>query len=389
MLLIQNGQLFTASDVWTPGWVLTEGERIVQMGPGSPPDIPDARVIDASGCHVLPGFIDVHTHGAVGHEAMDATQEALQAMARFYASHGVTAFLPTTWTDSDSRITAALQAIAENVGPQPDGATILGTYLEGPYLNPERCGAQSTEHIRRAPRDEARRYLDFGVVRELALAPEYPENHWLIDACVREGIVVSAAHTAATYEDMCQAAASGVTQATHTFNAMTGLHHRAPGMVGAVLTLDTIRAELIADGIHVHPAVMAILFACKGPDKTILITDAIRGTGLPDGKYPIDTRYIQVTNGVARLPDGTLAGSTLTMDRALQNFRDATQAPLESLWPTTSLNAARAMRIDDRKGSLAVGKDADLVLLDDSLTACTTIAQGQVIYTHESHASTP
>ena len=187
---------------------------------------------------------------------MDASADALRTMAQFYAQHGVTSFLATTWTDSRPRIQAALEAIAAAQGRQPNGATLLGAHIEGPYLNPERCGAQSTTYIRRADRDEALAFLDTGVVRLMALAPEFPENHWLIRECVRRGITVSAAHTAATYEQMRAAVAMGLTQATHTGNAMTGLHHREPGTLGAVLTLPEINAELIADNIHVHPAVM-------------------------------------------------------------------------------------------------------------------------------------
>lgn len=379
-LLFHGGRVVTAAEAWERGWLLVDGNRIALLGPGDPPRLSADRTIDASGLTLLPGFIDVHAHGAAGHEAMDATPDALQGMARYYAQHGTTAFLAATWTDSAERIHAALNAIGETMGPQPDGATLLGAYLEGPYLNPERCGAQSTQHIRRAKREEALAFLDMGVIREVALAPEFEENHWLIEECVARGITVTAAHTAATYEQMRQAVALGLRQATHTFNAMTPLHHREPGTVGAVLSSPEIRAELIADNLHVHPAVMRILYAAKGPHGVILITDAMRGTGMPDGEYPIDERIVLVKDSAARLPDGTLAGSTLSMERALRNLIAATGHPLEVVWPCSSLNAARALHLADRKGSIEAGKDADLVLLDAALEVRMTVAEGRIVY---------
>jgi len=381
--LIFNAHLFGAVDDWLPGWLLTEGKRIHLMGPGQPPDFPPgyiSQAIDADGASLLPGFIDLHVHGAVGHELMDASPDGLRAMARFYAQHGVTAFLPTTWTASREAIVRALDIVAELIGPVPGGATILGAHVEGPYLNPGKCGAQDPHFIRRAEREEATAFLESGVVRLLALAPEFPENLWLIDECVRRGVTVSAAHTAATYDQMALAAARGLRQATHSFNAMTGLGHREPGTVGALLTLPQIHCELIADNIHVHPAAIKILVDVKGPERVILITDAIRGAGMPEGDYQIDTRTVHIRDGAVRLPDGQLAGSILTMERALHNVLRATGLPLRAAWPMTSLNAARAIGVSARKGSLEVGKDADLVLLDSSLAVRLTVAEGAIIY---------
>jgi N-acetylglucosamine-6-phosphate deacetylase len=379
-ILIINADLVTPSHVISKGWLLIREGKIAALGAGEQPSLEGAATLDAGGRTLLPGFIDVHVHGGAGCEAMDAESDGLRKMAAYYAQHGVTSFLATTWTDSHDRIARALEAIAELIGPQPDGATLLGAHVEGPYLNPDRCGAQSTTHIRRATPDETLPLLDIGGIRLLALAPEYPENHWLIRECVRRGITVSAAHTAANYEQMQAAVQMGVRQTTHTFNAMTGLHHREPGTVGAALTLPELSCELIADTIHVHPAVMQILYAAKGRDGVILITDAIRGAGMPDGDYPIDDRVVHIMNGTARLSDGTLAGSTLTMDRALYNLMQATSKPLAELWPTSSLNAARAIGVSARKGSLEIGKDADLVLVDDEINIQMTIAEGRVVF---------
>jgi N-acetylglucosamine-6-phosphate deacetylase len=353
---------------------------IKAIGHGDVPALDGVETLDTRGLTLLPGFIDVHVHGALGHETMDASPDGLRAMAKFYAQHGVTSFLATTWTEPRQRIQAALETVAEMLGPQPDGATLLGAHLEGPYINADRRGAQRPEDVRRAAHDEALAFLDLGVIRLTTVAPEFPENEWFIRECVKRGVTISVGHSAATYEQVRQAVQLGLSHATHTYNAMTGLGHREPGTLGGVLTSPEINCELIADNIHVHPAAMQILFACKGPNRVILITDAIRAGGLPDGEYRIDDRTIFVKDGAVRLPDGTLAGSTLTMNRALRNLMNATGQPLDTLWPTSSLNAARAIHVSDRKGSLEVGKDADLVLADDDLNVHLTVAEGRIVY---------
>jgi len=380
MILIVNAKIITPTAVYPRGWLLTDGKKISRIGGGDAPNFDGTRTIDAGGLNLIPGFVDVHVHGAMGHETMDANPDGLHTMARFYAQHGVTGFLPTTWTAPREQILSALEMIAEMLGPQPDGATILGAHLEGPYISVEKRGAQREQDVRRAHREEALSFLDIGVIRLLALAPEYQENHWLIAECVRRGVTVSVAHTTATYQQILDAAVLGLSHSTHTYNAMTGLSHREPGTLGAVMTLPDIYCELIADNIHVHPAAMQILYAAKGADRVVLITDAIRGAGLPDGEYQIDERTVVVKDGAVGLPDGTLAGSTLTMDRALRNFIAATGEPLEKVWPTSSLNALRSLRLSAQKGTLEVGKDADLVLVDDQINVHLTVAEGQIVY---------
>jgi N-acetylglucosamine-6-phosphate deacetylase len=382
-LLIYNARLFTPHHPGQAGWLLVRNGEICSIGFGQRPVLPpnaEVQEVDAGGKLLLPGFIDLHVHGAMGHELMDASASGLEQMARFYASHGVTSFLATTWTTSRESIRKALELVEEMQGPIPGGATLLGVHLEGPYLNPIRCGAQDANLIRRAEKEEALEFLDSGVIRLLALAPEFDENLWLIDECVQRGITVSAAHTAATYEQMQTAAQHGVTQSTHTFNAMTGLSHREPGTVGAALTIPQISCELIADNIHVHPAVQKILVDVKTPSGVILVSDAVRAAGLPEGEYTLDDRTVNIRDGAVRLSDGTLAGSVLTMERALQNLCSASGRSLSELWVTSSLNAARAIGVSSRKGSLEVGKDADLVLLDDSFRVHLTVAQGEVVH---------
>jgi N-acetylglucosamine-6-phosphate deacetylase len=386
-LLIKNARLYTPGDVWDPGWMLVEGGRIRLLQPGEPPEFPQgliSRSLDAQQLNLLPGLVDVHVHGGVGFEVMDASPDKLCELARYYARHGVTAFLPTTWTASRKDTMNALLAIGQVMGPVEHGAAILGTHLEGPYLNAARCGAQDVSLIRRADREEALEFLDTGLVRMMTVAPEFAENEWLIDECVQRGITVSAGHTAATYEQIEAFAHRGVRQMTHTFNAMTSLSHREPGTVGAAMAFNEIDCQLIADNIHVHPAVMDILVKVKGVQRVILVTDAIRGAGLPDGEYPIGDRTITVKDGAVRLPDGTLSGSTLTMDKALQNIMTAARLDLAEAWPMSSLNAARSIGVSNRKGSLEVGKDADLVLLDDACKVYLTLVEGQIAWSETS-----
>ena len=382
-LLIHHARLFTPHQPGRAGWLLVERGQIRTVGFGKEPNFngdSSLQRVDAQGDMLLPGFIDLHVHGAMGHELMDASAGGLEAMARYYASHGVTGFLATTWTAGRAEILKALELVEEMRGPIRDGSTLLGVHLEGPYLHPDRCGAQEVNHIRRADRKEALQFLDTGVIRLLALAPEFEENHWLIDECVKRGITVSAAHTTANYEQMKNAVARGVSHVTHTFNAMQPLNHREPGTVGAALTMPQLSCELIADNVHVHPAAQKILVDSKTPAGVILITDSIRPAGLPPGDYMLDDRPVNNRTGAVRLPDGTLAGSILTMERALQNICAATGRPLTEMWPTSSLNAARAIGMSSCKGSLEVGKDADLVLLDDSFKVHLTVAQGEIVF---------
>jgi N-acetylglucosamine-6-phosphate deacetylase len=383
-ILIDNAHVFTAVHDWNPGWLLTEGKRIRLMGAGQPPEFSDGEVtrrVDAAGKRLLPGLIDLHVHGAMGYEAMDASVEGLQAMAQFYARHGVTGFLPSTWTASGGDIRAVLDSMSTVMGPALGGAAVLGVHLEGPYLNPVRCGAQDAELIRRADRREALDFLETGLVRLIAIAPEYEENLWLIDECVRRGVTVSMGHTAATYEQVQTAVAHGLKHATHCYNAMTGLGHRELGTVGAAMSIPQITCELIADNIHVHPGAQQILVRAKGPDGVVLVTDAVRGVGLPDGEYRIDHRTITIRNGGAYLPGGTLAGSTLTMERALRNVLAATGLTLKEGWRMSSLNAAREIGFSAAKGSLEVGKDADLVIMDADFNVHLTMVEGNVVYT--------
>ena len=381
-LLITGARVLTPGGEWPRGWVLTEGRRIAAMGQGEPPPATDAgaAVLAADGLVAMPGFIDLHVHGAVGVDVMDADRDGLAHMARFLAGHGVTAWLPATMTATGPGIERALEAVRAVAGPVDGGATILGAYLEGPYLNPARAAAQDPDLIRPAVQAEATRLLDLAIIRVLVIAPEVEENRWLVTEAVARGLTVAAGHTDATYEQALQAVRDGVRHVTHAFNAMRPLGHREPGMLGAALVVPELRCELIADNIHVHPAAMRLQVQAKGPHGVVLVSDAMPATGLPEGAYTVGNRPAFSVNGAVRLADGTLAGSVLTLDRALHNLQAATGRPLAELWPAASRNAAQAIGLDDRKGTLEPGKDADVVLLDPALQVVVTVAEGAVVH---------
>jgi N-acetylglucosamine-6-phosphate deacetylase len=340
----------------------------------------DAIVIDAREYIVLSGFIDIHVHGAMDVDTMDATPEALHTLAAFFAAHGVTSFLPTTMTAPRQQIDAAVENVRRailnphpNAPPEGAGAHILGTHIEGPYLNPKQCGAQPVEFMRLPDPDEYCRWFDSGTVKLITVAPEMPACMRLIEEAHRANVFVALGHTDATFAQAEAAFAAGANQATHTYNAMRGLHHREPGTLGAVMFNPKVFAQLICDNVHVHPAAMAVLYRCKGPDKLAVITDAMEATGLGDGDYKLGAHEVLVREGVARTKGGALAGSTLTMDAAFRNIIAATGCTLSEASRMCSLTPAASIGVADRKGKLAPGCDADIVILDHKLNVVRTI----------------
>jgi len=391
-ILFENARLVTETGIEPGGWVFVQERRIAQVGYGRAPRLQDVERVDAEGRVLSPGMIDLHAHGALGRDTMDADPEGLRAMARFYARHGVTAYYATTMSAPIDEILAALASVREVMNEAPDDsevteASLLGVHVEGPYIDPERAGAQSPGTIRRATLDEYERLVATGVVKLITLAPEYSENRTLLPRAVADGLVVAAGHSSASYDDMAQAARLGLSQATHLFNAMGGLHHREPGMVGASLALDGIRCQLIADNIHIHPAVLKLAVRAKGINGIILITDAMSGTGMPDGTYRLGDQDVVVAGGEARLESGALAGSTLTLERAVHNMMAAADLSLADALAMATLVPARAMGIADHKGSIQPAKDADIILLDDAGVVWLTMVAGRVVYRRETTES--
>jgi N-acetylglucosamine-6-phosphate deacetylase len=376
-MLLLNGRLHTPAGILERGTIVSEAGRIVEVRPTAADD----RGADLGGRDVVPGFIDIHVHGAVGCDVMDATPEALHKLSLFYASRGVSGFLPTTLTANVADTRAAVENI-RRCPPLP-GARILGIHLEGPYLNRDFPGAQSPEHIRPADPGEYSELFGGGHIRLLTLAPEVcSQNRDLISYAVKHGCAVAIGHSGATYAQVLDAISLGANQATHTFNGMRGLHHREPGTAGAVLALDELYAQIIVDFVHVHPAVVKLLVRAKGTEKTVLISDAMRATALPDGDYTIGEFVAEVREGVAHLQGhaDTLAGSTLTMDAAVRNVMTATGLSLWECQQMASLAPANAIGLGSEVGRIARGYRADLTVLDPGVRVHATIVGGQTVF---------
>jgi N-acetylglucosamine-6-phosphate deacetylase len=382
--LIVGGTLLTPTQSLPEHTLVIEDGAILGIEPGRPAPGPQDQVIEAGGLWVAPGLIDVHVHGALGHDPMQATHSAIHGMARFFAQHGVTSYLPTTLAATQAQTLAAVRSLADC--PQPDdGAQHLGVHVEGPYLNPDHRGAQPVEQLRDPDPAEYSAWLETGAVRLVTIAPERPGALDFIDRAVNQGVEFAIGHSGASYEQVVAAAEHGLRQATHTFNGMLGLNHRTPGTVGGVLSDDRIYAQVIADGVHLHPAVVKLVVRAKGVGRTILITDAISPTGLPDGDYQLTGLKITLKQGVSRTPAGGLAGSTLTMDAGVRNLMRFAGVSLNEALAMGSAVPAEAMGWTGRKGTLEPGADADLILLDAELNVHTTMVAGQVVHTRPTH----
>jgi N-acetylglucosamine-6-phosphate deacetylase len=361
------------------GDITIDGPRIVTVGHKA--DDPGER-IDASGMIVMPGFIDVHTHGGGGFNLHTTTPEEILEYARWVPSTGVTSFLIGVVGTPDTLPEPQLRAAAAAVHVWRTGAQPLGIHMEGPYISVARRGAHLTNWLRLPSTEETNRVLAAtdGTLRLVTLAPELPGASTLIARLVEAGVAVSMGHTDATYEQAREAIRLGATHLTHSCNAMRPLHHRDPGPLGAVAEAAHVQAELIADGIHVHPAMMRFLVRGLGPERMVVITDALAAAGIGDANFEFAGQPAQVICGAARLADGTLTGSVLTMEQALRNVIAMTGTPLPAAIGMLSANPARAAGAHAHKGRLQADYDADVLVLDDSLALQVTICRGRLAY---------
>ena len=376
-MILASEQIVTADGV-RPGELVIENGRIAEVRERSNA----AGVLDLDGCPVLPGYIDLHVHGGGGAQCNTDDPDEVLSVARFHATGGTTALLATTVAASVEELEAALAAIAVCTS-WAGGATVLGSHLEGPFLSRRRPGAMDPALFIEPDQRALRRLLRAGdgTVRMMTIAPELPGALDMIRALVADGVTVSVGHGDATYGEARAAVDAGARCATHTFNAMPPLHHREPGLLGAVLDLDELTCELICDGIHVHPAALRLAFRAKGLSRTTLVTDAMQAAGMPDGEYRLGSATVTVSSGRADLAGGgSIAGSTLTMDAAVRNairFLDISLAEAALL---ASENPARLLGLDHRKGAIAPGFDADLTILDNYMRACGTLVAGEWVY---------
>jgi N-acetylglucosamine-6-phosphate deacetylase len=330
--------------------------------------------------HVVPGFIDVHIHGCNGADVMEGSEQALQALANQLPRFGVTAFLATTMTDAVPRIESALKSV--QAYRAEEGAELLGVHLEGPFLSKKALGAQPIECVRAPDVSLFERWqaLSGNRIKLTTLAPEEDRDFSLIRHLVSHGVIASIGHTHATYEETKRAIEMGCTHATHLFNAMRCFHHRDPGCVGAILRSQSVIIELIADGLHLHPATLALVVQAVGLDRCVLISDGLSLAGLPAGKYSVSNQTILVDETSAQLPNGTLAGSLLMLDQAVRNMQTYLNLPLHEVIRCVTETPAKHLKLFDRIGSLTVGKDADIVVLDEQYRVVMTICKGQLSY---------
>lgn len=345
-----------------------------------PPDVPvSGEVYDAAGKRVVPGFLDVHTHGAVGVDVNGAAPEDLDKIARFFAGNGTTAWLCSVLTDTEEQTRWCIDQCKAYRKGEGGGAELLGLHLEGPFLASAYKGAMPEYLLRRGDPALLRSYQERaeGCVRYLTVSPEVEGVLDLIPAARELGIVTAIGHSGADYETAMAAIDAGAAAATHTFNAMQLLHQHRPAILGAVLE-SGVYCEAICDGRHLHPGIVRLLLKTKGLDRVVAITDSIMAAGLPDGKYHLGVNKVVVEEGDAKLAsDGTRAGSTLTQNRALKNLLAWTGRPLEELLPLLTENPARLIGVFDRKGSLADGKDADVSVLNEQLDVEAVFLRGR------------
>jgi N-acetylglucosamine-6-phosphate deacetylase len=340
--------------------------------------------------HIVPGFIDLHVHGARGHDVMDGTASALATISTTLPAEGTTAFLATTMTAEPAAIEKTLVTVRDFMQTQskPQGAEILGVHLEGPFIAAAKMGAQPGDKIIAPDVALMRNWqaLSGNTIKLVTLAPEMPDSHALIHYLRQQNIIASIGHTNATYVETVSAINAGCTHATHLFNAMRGIHQREPGAVTALLLATNVMVELILDGVHLHPAIVQLVLQTKGLDNIVLVTDAMRAKCLADGCYELGGQEVAVSKGEARLADGTLAGSVLTMSSALQNMLAFTGCNLADALRMVAENPAKVLGLFERKGSIAVGKDADIAVLDEDLNVVLTVCGGEVVYTSPAHA---
>jgi N-acetylglucosamine-6-phosphate deacetylase len=388
---IINGNIITPYRVIPGGTVLITGDTITAI---SEEDIDvDATIIDAGGNYVAPGFIDIHVHGGGGFDFMDNTPEAFREIARTHARYGTTAMYPTTLTSEREDLIATLEVFEKIQKEEPTGAQLMGMHVEGPYFAPSQRGAQDSRYIRNPDPEEYKEIVNHSsFIKRWSAAPELPGAIEFGRYLKQNGILPSIAHTDAIYEEVEEAHESGYSLVTHLYSCMSGVTRRNAfryaGVIESAYLLDSMDVEIIADGIHLPAALLKLVYKIKGPENIALVTDAMRGVGLPDGTSILGNLKnglkVLIEDGVAKLPDrSAFAGSVATADRLVRNMVQMADVPLMDAVRMMTTTPARIMGIDDIKGSLVQGKDADLVIFDSDIKIQKTIVKGKVIYSRE------
>lgn len=375
-MIIQSKKVWIA-DQFFPAQIEMEGEKIKNIYDYGTKEVD----VDYGSKRIVPGFIDIHCHGAYTFDTNDANEEGLRNWTKGIVDEGVTGFLATTITQSEEVLTNAVKNVAKVVKDGYEGAEILGIHFEGPYLDMKYKGAQPEQYIVKPSVEQFKRYQEAadGLIKVITMATEQDDNFELTEYCAKNGVVVSIGHSAATYEQAVMAYAHGATSMTHVYNGMTPFNHRANGLVGAAYRLRTMYGEIICDGNHSTPAALNNYFMSKGPDYAIMVSDALMAKGTPIGSH-----YIFGGNEIEIYPDGSahlvstkgLAGSTLNLNKGLRILVEEAMVPFNYAINSCTINPARCIGVDDRKGSITVGKDADIVVLNDDYSVEQTYCRG-------------
>ena len=379
-LLITNCRLFNAPDDKQTTSILIENGTITQIGQIDPSAGCD-NTLDAQGRLIAPGFIDVHIQGAGGADILDASTEALKAISQTCARFGTTSFLATTVFKPNQK-NQHLTLAAEHVGRDLGGAHLLGIHLEGPFISLQKKGMILPKCICPPSLQLLDEIQDItnGHLKIMTIAPELPGNLRIIQRLTDSNIIASFGHSSATYEQTLTGFNAGISHVTHLFNAMPSLHHRAPGPLVAIFQTKHITAQLITDGVHIHPSVLRFAFETLGPNRIISITDGMQALGLADGKFIYNGVEYESKEGTARYKDGTLIGTALGLSQLLQKLMTFTDCPLELAIKTVTENPAGLLGLEEKKGTIASGKDADLILLDHDRSVHTTIVAGNIVF---------
>lgn len=386
--IINNLMVHSEKETYKNGYIKVVDGKIAEVGPASQyKQDDDAKVITLSPDYqAIPGAIDIHIHGASNSDAMDATHDALSTMAKTLPKEGTTSFLATTMTQSTQAIESALLNAGKYIENQTqENAEIVGVHLEGPFISPARKGAQPEDYIVDPDVTLFKRWQEMAKnqIKLVTLAPEQPNGLDLAAHLRGTGVVASIGHSDATYDQIDEAIQAGTTHVTHLYNGMRGLHHREPGVLGAAYLRDELYVELIADGIHCRPEMIKLAYNQITSERMILITDSLRAKWLEKGTYDLGGQPVNVDETKATLSDGTLAGSILKMNDAIKNTMKYTGCSMTDIIKMTAENPAKQLRIFDRKGSIQVGKDADLVILNDRLDVEMTFCRGNLAFKKE------
>lgn len=391
---IINGNILAPNKVIPNGQVIIENGKIIAIN-DRVVDVADALLVDAKGAYVSPGFIDLHVHGGAGHDFMDGTEDAFLAIAQLHAQHGTTSLLPTTLSGSREELNNTLSAYEMANRRNVRGAQFLGMHLEGPYFSLDQRGAQDPKYIRNPDPDEYKSILEKApFIKRWSAAPELPGAIAFGDYLRSKGVLPSLAHTDAVYEDVAKALENGYTLATHFYSCMSGVTRRNAvryaGVIESVYLLDEIDVEIIADGVHLPAPLLKLIYKIKGADRIALVTDAMRAAGMPPGESVLGSRKhglkVIVEDGVAKLPDrSAFAGSVATADRLVRTMIDLAELSLPEAVKMITATPARILGVQEKKGSLEVGKDADVVLFDEQINVLLTMIGGRIVFKTNNH----